>query len=140
MQISRRSLIALFAASLSLAVAGAALAKGPGHGEPPDIDTQLAHMTERLALSDQQQEDIRSVLVEQRAKLEALHQQARDDGRSPELRDAMRDAWIETKERIEAQLTDEQVEQLRADHHNHRQHAGGGHGCGGSNGPQEDRL
>lgn len=135
MRISRLSLLALCSSALAIALAGAALAKGGFHGEPPDIDTRISHMTEQLDLTDQQQEDIRAVMLEQQAKLVALRDQIDAEGHSPELTEAMREAFMETRERIEAQLSDEQLEEFRERRWKHRGHAR--RGCAGGGGDQE---
>lgn len=118
----------LCATALVLAFAGPIAAGERGHGDPPDVATQVERMTERLGLDAAQQETLRAVLEEQRARFEALREQAQSEGRSPELRSAFRDAFRETQERIEALLTPEQVEAFRS------MHAERGHGHGGHKG------
>ena len=142
MKISRLSRLALFSSALAIAVAGAALAKGGFHGEPPDIDTRLSHMTEQLGLSDQQQEDIRAVMLEQLAKLVALQEQMDTEGHDPELREAVRKAFMESRQRIEAQLSDQQLETFRKRRWSQRGqvHRGCGGGGGGDGGGSEERL
>jgi Spy/CpxP family protein refolding chaperone len=119
----------LCAAALVLAVAGSAAAGERRHGKLPDVSTQVERMTEHLGLDAGQQEALRSVLEEQRVRFEALHEQARSEGRSPELRSAFRDAFRETQQRIEALLTPEQLQAFRnmhaeRHHHGHRGHGG----------------
>jgi hypothetical protein len=96
MRITRFSLLAVCSSALAVAVAGVALAKGGFHGEPLDLDTRLSHMTEQLGLSGQQQEDIRLVMLEQQAKLVALREQIDREGHGPELKEAVREAFMET--------------------------------------------
>jgi hypothetical protein len=136
MRITRFSLLAVCSSALAVAVAGVALAKGGFHGEPLDLDTRLSHMTEQLGLSGQQQEDIRLVMLEQQAKLVALREQIDREGHGPELKEAVREAFMETRERIEAQLSDEQLEEFRERRWKHRGHAR--RGCGGGGGGEGD--
>lgn len=105
--------------ALSLAFAGLAAAWEHGHGGPPDIDTQVQRMTELLDLDAQQQQSLRSVLEEQRAKLDALREQAKTEGRSEDLRSAFRDTARETRERIEALLTPDQLQKFQSLHGSH---------------------
>jgi Spy/CpxP family protein refolding chaperone len=118
----------LCATALALALAGPGAAEPRGHGGPPDVATQVERMSDELGLDAGQQEALRAVLEEQRAAFETLREQARSEGRSPELRSAFRDTFRETQERIEALLTPEQVEafrNMRADRrHGHRRHKG----------------
>jgi len=141
MQLSRSLSIPLSISALvvALAAAGLATAKGRDHGGLPDVDTHIERMTESLGLSGQQQEEIRAVLIEQRAKLETLRDQAHSEGRSPELREAIRETWVETKERIEASLSDQQIDAFRDDRHEHRAHRRHGRGdCDGEHGEPEE--
>ena len=136
MRMHRASLLALWGSALAIAFAGSALARGPHHGEPPDIDTRISRMTERLELSGEQQEDIRAVMVEQQEKILALLDQMEAEGRTPELKDAMRETFEETRDRIEAQLSDEQIEKLQQGRWMRAHH--GRRGCGGAGAREGD--
>ena len=47
---------------------------GRGHGGPPSADQQLAHLTQALSLTSDQQAKIKPILEDQTKQMEALHQ------------------------------------------------------------------
>lgn len=103
---------------------------GGKHHHARDVDAQLAHMTKRLSLTSDQQNQIRPLLVAHQQKELALRQDSSLSG--DELRTRAHAIREETHKQIEALLTDEQKQKAKAMeqrmHHNHRNDAPGGSG------------
>jgi Spy/CpxP family protein refolding chaperone len=82
------------------------------HGRAMDPDSELAHMTKALDLTEDQQAQIKPLLVEQRQQEQALRQ---DQSPSQEDRRAKAHAMREeTHRKIGALLTDEQKQKAHA--------------------------
>lgn len=107
--------------------------QGEGHGGPrrgmPTAEEQLAMLTERLSLTPDQQAKVKTILEEQRAKMQAV---MKDESLSHEDRGAkMREIHEGFKTKVRALLTDEQqkkadaMEQEMHDHMQKRQQGGG---------------
>lgn len=77
-----------------------------------DVDSELAHLTKELDLTPDQQKQIRPLLVEHQQKEQALH---RDQSPSrEELRAKAHAISNETHKQIEAFLTDDQKQKVKA--------------------------
>ena len=74
---------------------------GPGRAMGPDIDQQMAELTEALSLSDEQAVSVRAVLEEQSEKRTEMF-----SGGPPDDRQAMRAAMMQLQEETEARLTE----------------------------------
>ncbi|MGE5148175.1 MAG: efflux RND transporter periplasmic adaptor subunit [Candidatus Eiseniibacteriota bacterium] len=86
-------------------------APGGGAGGPPNIDALLQRMTQSLALTDDQQKQIRAIMTETRDKIVALRQQ----GVPPEdLRTEAQRAREASQQAILAVLTDAQRDKYQA--------------------------
>jgi HlyD family secretion protein len=84
---------------------------GPGNGGPPNIDALLARMTQGLALTDDQQKQIRAIMTETRDKVAALRQR----GLPPEdMRAEAQRAREQSQQTIMAVLTDAQRDKYQA--------------------------
>ncbi len=87
----------------------------PQRGQNPE--EQFERFKERLALSDEQAEEIRPIFEESREKLGALREQYQDQERSQETMEALRNERAELQERTNQQLatvlSDEQMTQYR---------------------------
>jgi Spy/CpxP family protein refolding chaperone len=86
---------------------------GPGRGMGPDLDRQMAELTEVLDLTDEQAVEVRAVLeVQAEKRREMFAEGPRGD------REAMRAAMTELQEQTELQLaeilSEEQMEKYRA--------------------------
>lgn len=82
------------------------------HGRPMDPDAQLAHMTRQLGLTQEQQAQIKPVLVAHQQQMQALFQ---DQSLSPEDRRTKAHAISdETHQKIASFLTDEQKQKQAA--------------------------
>jgi HAMP domain-containing protein len=100
----------LAGASLVLAFAVAlgseAAAQGPRRVAGPE--QRLAHLTQRLELSEEQQKRIMPILQDEAGELRAAFQKARESGDRTGLRDAVRAIHARSDEKIEAQLDEKQ--------------------------------
>ena len=105
--------------------------KGDRQGPPPMLE-RLQKALDQLNLTDDQKQQVKTVLDETRAKLKALHDESRGD------RDTMREKGSkiikDARERINAILTPEQREKLKEMREEHRPH----HGNKGKNAPADD--
>ncbi len=107
----------------ALALYNPAQSQSPGqehHRHPMDVDSQLAHLTKTLDLSTDQQSKIRPLLVDHQQKEQALHQ----DQSVPQeqLRTKAHAISDETHKQIEALLTDEQKQKMKAMQERRRRH------------------
>ena len=82
---------------------------GPGRGMGPDIDQQMAELTDALSLSDEQAVSVRAVLETQSEKRAEMF-----SGGPPADREAMRAAMMQLQEETEAQLTEILTEEQMA--------------------------
>ena len=99
------------AVTFAFASPAAAFRKGPKKS-PEEI---LAHMTDRLELSDEQAEQIRPIIEDQVTKrselFEKYHHQGRESRR--QMRSEMRTLIEETDKQLEPILSDEQMAELK---------------------------
>ena len=105
--------------TFALLMAWSAFAQRP-MGSPQDgrnLEEQFDQIHERLALSDQQAEEIRPILEESRDKMRELREKYRDQARSrstmESFRAEMEELRTETDERLTTVLTDAQIEEYR---------------------------
>lgn len=120
-QINKQTIIAALLgglATLTLAVGGVALAHGGPHGgphgkgggwSPEKMEAHLTEMTERLRLSGEQEANVRAAFEEMQSK----SQQIKEMPRSKEKLVAFRDLRFATEDKIYANLTCEQRDELR---------------------------
>ncbi|MDX1393300.1 MAG: hypothetical protein R3195_02870 [Gemmatimonadota bacterium] len=87
---------------------------GPGRGMGPDVDQQMAELTEVLSLSDEQAVSVRAVLEEQSEKRAEMFA-----GAPPGDREAMRAAMVQLREETEAQLTEILTEEQMSAYREH---------------------
>lgn len=95
------------------AAAEAEPGQGPGgaNGAPPNIDAVVARMTQALALTDDQQKQVRAIMTEARDKIAALRQR----GLPPEdLRTQAQREREQSQQAIAALLTDAQRDKYQA--------------------------
>jgi HlyD family secretion protein len=95
------------------AAAEAEPGQGPGgaNGAPPNIDAVVARMTQALALTDDQQKQVRAIMTETREKVAALRQR----GLPPEdLRTQAQREREQSQQAIVALLTDVQRDKYQA--------------------------
>ncbi|MGH7570388.1 MAG: Spy/CpxP family protein refolding chaperone [Gemmatimonadota bacterium] len=103
-----------------------------------DPEEHLARLQEELDLTDSQVEQIRAIFEEQHPKFEQLHKQEGDDSESK--REASRQLYEETHQRIIAVLTEEQRSRLEELHAEYQErHGGRGHGPGHEGHGPKDR-
>jgi Spy/CpxP family protein refolding chaperone len=104
--------------ALLLTAGGVALAHGGGHGGPhaksgrwtPErIEAHLAEMSDRLDLSAAQAEQVQTVMQQARAQAEDIREMPRGEEKFL----AMKDLHFATEDRIYANLSCEQREELR---------------------------
>jgi len=89
-------MMGLFMLTAALSLFGAsAWADGDGHGYGHDPKSMLEKLTEKLSLTQEQQDKILPIIEEKHQKMEALHQQ-------------MKDMRKQAMAKIEAELTPEQ--------------------------------
>jgi Spy/CpxP family protein refolding chaperone len=79
----------------------------------PDPEKMLSHLTEELALSDDQANQIRPLLEAQAEKRQKLFSESSSGGDRRAMREQMRAIHEETDKQIESILTPEQVEQFQ---------------------------
>ena len=91
------------------------------------IDRELAELTQVLALTTDQQIQVKNLLVERRAKMEALR-----SGGAPPSREQMMAVHQETNEKIRAVLNDDQKVKFEAWQQQNRERR---HGQGGGEAP-----
>lgn len=104
------TLAALCAALLASPVS----AQGHRRGGPPDVETRLSHLTEKLDLSDEQREQLRPLLEEHDEKLRALLDRARSgEADRASLRGDLSDLQRDLDQKLEALLTEEQMDEFR---------------------------
>ncbi len=120
-QINKQTIVAALLgglATLTLTVGGVALAHGAPHGgphgkgggwSPEKMEAHLTEMTERLGLSDEQKANVRAALEEMQTKA----QEIKEMPRSKEKLVAFRDLRFATEDKIYANLTCEQRDELR---------------------------
>ena len=95
-----RLLVSSLVGSAMILGVGAAWAGGGGHGYKHDPKSVLERMTEKLDLTQEQQDKILPILEDKHEKMEALHNQ-------------MKEMRQNAMSQIEAQLTPEQQEKFR---------------------------
>lgn len=82
-----------------------------------NLEEQFDRIKERLALSEQQAEEIRPILEESRDKIQALREKYQEQSRSRSSMEAFRaemeDLRTETDESLASVLTDAQLEEYR---------------------------
>ncbi|MGA2632761.1 MAG: hypothetical protein ABSF16_00855 [Terracidiphilus sp.] len=118
---------ALFMAGIL--VAGCCASVVPATGQAPEgmrqrgggIERELAELTQVLALTMDQQAQVKGFLVERRAKMEALR-----SGGTPPAREQMMAVREETNGKILAVLNDDQKAKFTAWQQQHRHGPGGG--------------
>lgn len=114
--LGHRSMLCLAVAASFLAApvwAGEA-GKEPGRGRGANTQAQLARLTERLDLSAQQQAEIRPILKDTAKEIHALRERIRSpEGDRMAVRAEMDAIHDRFSERIEAELTDEQIAEYR---------------------------
>ncbi len=78
-------------------------------------DSLIATYQARLNLTDEQTEGIRTILLSQGEKGQAMFETARGEGREAmmELRPRMEELGEETREQVEALLTEDQIPEYR---------------------------
>jgi len=105
--------VVLLALAVTFAFASPAAAhrKGPKKS-PEDI---LAHMTDRLQLSDEQAEQIRPIIEDQVTKRRELFQKYHEQGRESrgQMRSEMQTLIEETDKQLEPILSDDQMAELK---------------------------
>jgi len=79
----------------------------------PDPEKMLSHLTQELALSDDQANQIRPILEAQAEKRQKLFSESPSGGDRRAMREQMRAIHEETDKQIESILTPEQVEQFQ---------------------------
>ena len=133
----KRFSVVLLAGSLSLCVCAfaqdgqATQAPPPSAHEHhmPSVDEQVAHLTSKLNLSQEQQNGVRSILQAQHEKMQALMQNS--SGAPEEKHQQMKAMHESTKSQIRALLNDEQkktFDEFAAQREQHmRQHEHGAH-------------
>ena len=98
---NRRLGIAAVAAVLAVGIVPLeAQQRGPGGGRGPDIDEQMAQLTEQLELTEEQATSVRAILEVQGEKRQELFQSSGGD------REAMRAAMMEMMEEVNVQLAE----------------------------------
>jgi periplasmic protein CpxP/Spy len=101
------------------------------------IEGHVAKLTERLALSEQQQGQVRSILTQQHDQMQALRSQAGQAGQDRgAAREQMRSIHETTQQQISAVLT----EQQRTTYQTLRQEMRGRHGGEGARGKRGQRT
>ena len=101
------------------------------HRHPPSPKRQLRHLTQMLNLTGDQQKQMLPILQDQRKRMESLRN---DPNLGPQQRRAqMRDAMMETHQKLEAIMTDSQKQQFEQDMQQRRQRME--HGMGGAGTP-----
>lgn len=85
----------------------------PAHAQrrdgPPDPETRVERMTERMDLTEAQADQVREILREQAE----VRQRIFADGRGPETREQMMELRERTHERLAQVLNDQQMQQMR---------------------------
>jgi Spy/CpxP family protein refolding chaperone len=79
----------------------------------PDPEKMLSHLTEELALSDEQANQIRPILEAQAEKQRKLFSESSSGGDRRAMREQMKGIHEETDRQIESILTPEQIEQFQ---------------------------
>ncbi len=106
------------------------------HRHPPSPKRQLRHLTQMLNLTGDQQKQMLPILRDQRKRMESLRN---DPNLGPQQRRAqMRDAMMDTHQKMEAIMTDSQKQQFERDMQQRRQRMGRGmmgQGMGGAGTP-----
>ncbi|MHB1938093.1 MAG: hypothetical protein ACYCOR_16105 [Acidobacteriaceae bacterium] len=106
------------------------------HRHPPSPKRQLRHLTKTLNLTADQQKQMLPILRDQRKRMESLRN---DPNLGPQQRRAqMRDAMMDTHQKLEALMTDNQKQQFEQDMQQRRQRMGRGmmgQGMGGAGTP-----
>jgi len=99
------------AVTFAFASPAAAFRKGPKKS-PEEI---LAHMTDRLQLSDEQAEQIRPIIEDQVTKRRELFEKYHEQGRESrgQMRSEMQSLVEETDKQLEPILSDEQMAELK---------------------------
>jgi Spy/CpxP family protein refolding chaperone len=98
---------------------------GQMHGRGPNAERELGQLTEALSLTPDQQTQIKGILKERRAKMEAL----RSSGAQP-TREQMEGVRKDTNAKITLLLNDDQKTKFTAWQQERRQHRRGGEGGG----------
>ncbi len=103
--------VLLFAAVPSTAIAQQPTRRDLGAA----TDSLIATYQARLDLTDDQTEGIRTILLSQGEKGQAMFETARGEGREAmmELRPRMEELGEETREQVEALLTEDQIPEYR---------------------------
>lgn len=94
-------------------VAAPALAQRAGR-KAADPERRLAHLTERLHLSEDQQGRVRPILEDEAGELRAAVEKARASGDRDGLREQIRAIRTRNDERLEAELDDPQKQSFHA--------------------------
>jgi Spy/CpxP family protein refolding chaperone len=90
---------------LAVSLAAPALAQ---QRRGPSPDQRLAHLSERLQLSEEQQAKLRPILEQENEELKAAFDQARESGKKSGFREVARPIRERTDESIQALLDEEQ--------------------------------
>jgi hypothetical protein len=107
---------AAYAVLLFAAVPSTASAQQPTRRDlGAATDSLIATYQARLNLTDEQTEGIRTILLSQGEKGQAMFETARGEGREAmmELRPRMEELGEETREQVEALLTEDQIPEYR---------------------------
>ena len=90
---------------------------GPGQAPEGNFEDQLSELRERLALTDEQAEQVRPILEESREKMLALRDKFQGQGRSrsnmQSFRAEIEKLTKETEGKLEMVLTDEQMKEYK---------------------------
>lgn len=101
------------------------------HRHPPSPKRQLRHLTKMLNLTADQQLQMLPILRDQRKRMESIRS---NSALAPQQRrQQMRDAMMETHQKLEAIMTDSQKQQFEQDMQQRRQRME--HGMGGAGTP-----
>lgn len=99
LSLSQLCIASLIGSALILGT-GSAWAGGGGHGHKHDPQSKMERMTKKLALTQEQQNNILPILQSKHEKMEALHNQ-------------MKEVRENAMSQVEAQLTPEQLEKFK---------------------------
>lgn len=117
---SRSNLLAtLFLLLLLPLVAGAGEGKPEHAGRHHDPETRLLRLTEKLELTNAQQEELRPILEQQAESFQAMQKRRQSGQTREQMRDAMRAQRESNDAQIEAVLDERQIatyRELRAEH------------------------
>lgn len=109
------------------------------HHHPPSPEHQLRHLTNMLNLTPDQQKQMLPILQDQHKRMESLRN---DPNLGPQQRRAqMRDAMMETHQKLEALMTDtqkQQFEQAMQQRRDRMRNGGMGRGQGAGTPPPPD--